>query len=359
MLRKITFIILGICSIWSTQFFKPLFLELSQRAVSITPVAFGHADGTRMMPTHYYLNKNLNKRVISDFANSRFIYSSFSEKETDVWASSNIPTLNRPHALTYSPEAERYFAVDTDNNQLISFSSFDISSKDDIRRYSDVHGIAVGKRPHDIFYNDKDSYIYVVLNSGVLRFKAIGNDLMNSGYISKKQILKSIRKNQPHADFKIGYVRSLTILDGALYLSNSTQGNIIKIGNFLNPETWTVIINKARSKKYAEKGSFKNDGLILNDIEYFKGYWYATNYYAGNVNNYTSDKLVSENKLIRWRTWKDFENSKWQDLSRLVHPESITYNFTKDKNTLYISMFHAGNSEGIGSGVYALNTGFF
>lgn len=353
----ITALSLAFILFFSIQVIDKIWPNAAQRIVHISPVVAGHINGIRMMPTHFYRDENQNKQVISDFANSRFIYSNLNQK--GEWKTSNIPSLNRPHALTYSPEAQRYFAVDTDNHQLISFSSFDVDLKNDVERFSQINDVPIGIRPHDIAYNPADKMIYVVLNKGVLRFTASPEGILESEFISKVDLSLNIRKNNPKANFETGYIRSLTIVNGVLYLSNSTQGNIIQIDDFTRPETWTVRTNKSQPKKYAEKGSFDQDGLILNDIEYFQGYWYATNYYSGNVNNYLSDASVSKNKLIRWTSWEEFENSQWEDLSSLVHPESITYNFTKSTHGLYLSMFHGGNDEGLGSGVYRITTGYF
>ena len=163
-----------------------------------------------MMPTHFYVNKALNKRIISDFANSRFISSTYTGEP--YWTSSNLPSLGRPHALTYSPEAQKYFAVDTDNNQLISFTSFDVNLKDDIQRYSEVNGTPIGKRPHDIAYNPIDKNVYVVMSDGVLRFTANSDGILDSDFISRSTIATAIRKNQPNETVKVGYVRALTIV---------------------------------------------------------------------------------------------------------------------------------------------------
>ena len=113
--------------------------NLSQRSVNLLPVVYGHVGGERMMPTHFFVNKGHNKQIISDFANSRFLYREI--KQPNTWIVSNMPSLNRPHALTYSPEAKKYFAVDTDNHQLISFSSFDVEVMNDIERFCQCTGI--------------------------------------------------------------------------------------------------------------------------------------------------------------------------------------------------------------------------
>lgn len=329
----------------------------SERIVRISPLTFGVIDNKRMMPTHFYVDESSNTRVISDFANSRFIYRQSNEES--IWNTSDMASLKRPHAITFHPEAKKFFAVDTDNHQLISFTSFKDDSEDNLNRYSEIGGFPIGKRPHDIAYNPLDGKIYTVLNSGILRFGADESGINQPELITRADIVAGMRKNYPDLSFKVGYIRSLTILDGVLFLSNSTQGNIIEIRNFVDPETWRPIINSRQPIGYAEKGNFDENGLIINDIEYFRGYWYASNYYVGNKSNYLSEAAVSKNKLIRWRTWEDFENSKWEDLSHLVHAESVTYNFTRTKDRLYISMFHNGNDEGLGSGVYEIKTSYF
>ena len=333
----------------------------SQRTVKLEPRAIGIIAGDRLAPTQVFFNKHLQTEVISDFINNRFIYRKLSgQNGKGDWQESNIDNLKRPHGITYDPTSRRYYTVDTDNNRILSFDSVNADEKSDVQIFTDINGVPLGKRPHDIGYNPADKYIYVVLNSGILRFNTTAEGISDSDFVSRNEILINIRKNLPAANFSIGYIRSLTIFEGRLYLSNSSQGNIIQMDDFLNPETWTVHINKNQPNKYAEKGSFDKDGLILNDIEHYQGYWYASNYYhPGKVHNYLSDASVAKNKLIRWKTWQDFENSTWDDLSSLLHGESIPYYFSKYDNNLYLSMFHIGNEEGIGSGVYKIETSYF
>ncbi|MFT6408943.1 MAG: hypothetical protein ACJAQ6_002365 [Arenicella sp.] len=65
------------------------------------------------------------------------------------------------------------------------------------------------------------------------------------------------------------------------------------------------------------------------------------------------------NKVIRWKSWDNFEDSEWEDLSHLVHPESIPYYFSRYEGRLFISMFHGGNKEGKGSGIYEISNPLF
>ncbi|MFT5571230.1 MAG: hypothetical protein ACI9FR_000138 [Cryomorphaceae bacterium] len=60
-----------------------------------------------------------------------------------------------------------------------------------------------------------------------------------------------------------------------------------------------------------------------------------------------------------WETWEGFENSNWQDISNLVHPEAIPYYFSIYENRLFLSMFHIGNKEGKGSGIYEIKKPLF
>jgi hypothetical protein len=129
--------------------------------------------------------------------------------------------------------------------------------------------------------------------------------------------------------------------------------------DFSDASTWSAHINPDRPLEYAESGSYEKNGLILNDIEYFNGHWYASNYYPSSQNRYVGSEKNMTNKVVRWKSWEDFEGSNWEDLSHLVHPESIPYFFSTYDNRLFISLFHGGNKEGVGSGVYEISEKYF
>lgn len=331
----------------------------SEATIKIIPRVFGEIQGKRITPTHIYFDDINNVEIVSDFSNHRFLYRDLSESGDDSkWKKVNLASVKKPHAITYHPSSNIFFAADTGNNQIISFKSLD-DDDSKMTKYTQFESYSVGKRPHDIAYNAKDNFIYALVNRGVIRFLPVGNQITEVTFHSRTDLNNAINKKLTDANFSVGYMRSISIVDGVLFLINSTQGNVIQINDFLDSDTWTAHINDNQPSKYAEAGTYDKDGLILNDVEYYQGYWYATNYYPGKTNKYISDASVSKNKLIRWRTWDDFKQSNWQDLSHLVHPESITYYFSKHRGKLYLSMFHGGNVEGKGSGVYEIKTSYF
>ena len=309
------------------------------------------------MPTQIFFDKIGKRKLVSDFANSRFIYANINENK---WHQYKPASLGRVHAATYDPSSGRYYAVDTSSNALVSFNTLD-NPNSEFSSVTQVGDIPLGRRPHDIAYNDKDGFIYVLLNSGLLRFQSsdIQGQFKKVGFISKSNLKEQLILTDNGKRFSVGYMRALSIVEGEIFLINSTLGNVIQIPEFDKPESWAVYFNQARGNKYAEKGSFDQDGLILNDVEYFNGWWYGSNYYAIEKNNYLSDKSISKYKLIRWKSWQDFEDSKWQDLSLYVHPESIPYYFSKYKNKLFIAMFHNGNEAGEGSGIFEIKPSRF
>jgi len=333
--------------------------DAGQRIVRMEPRVYGSIADVRMLPTHIFFDTENDVEVISDFKNNRLLYRELArENDRNAWRPSNMESLRGPHALTYHPDSKRYFAVDTESHQVISFSEL-AGADSDIQRYSEIGGYSLGKRPHDIAYNAVDGHIYVLLNLGVIRFLPRGHKLENISFLPRAKINKEIKNKYPDKKFSVGYMRAITIVDGVLYLVNSTLGNVIQMDDFADPDTWQVHVNKDRPAKYAEAGSYDEDGLILNDVDYYKGYWYASNYYPSDTHNYLGSQSNIKNKVIRWKSWEDFYNSKWEDISGIAHPESIPYYFSKYENRFFISMFHIGNVEGEGSGVYEIKTSLF
>lgn len=323
----------------------------------VKPTVQGEIAGKRIMPTQIFFDDVNKHKVISDFANSRFVYADYQENN---WREFNKTSLGRVHAITYHRDTSRYFAVDTSNNSVISFTNLD-KPDSEFSSFKTIGGISVGIRPHDIAYNDKDGFVYVLLNSGLLRFKPtdVKDKFENVAHLSKAEIQAQLQARVIDKTIAIGYMRALSIIDGEIFLVNSTLGNVVKITQFESPDSWKIYFNTARNRKYAEKGSFDQHGLILNDVKYFNGWWYASNYYVTEASNYLSDQSISKFKMIRWKNWDDFKNSNWQDLSVYVHPESIPYYFSEHGGKLFVAMFHAGNKAGVGSGIFEISPSKF
>lgn len=341
----------SILLLWHFGYLKP--------SVAFAPRVYGVIQGARITPTHVFFDTHNDVEILSDFSNNRFVYRSLSSANNpNAWQKSEMASLRRPHAITYHPPSKKYFAVDTGNHQIVAFDSI-VGNDEDLKRYTELSGHDLGKRPHDITYSAVDDHIYVVLAHGIIRFRPSGASIDEVHYVSRDTITNTIRKKVASPDFSIGYMRAITVVEGVIYLVNSTQGNIVEMGDFTDPSTWLAHINQDQSVEYSESGSFEKDGLILNDIEYFNGYWYASNYYPSTQNRYIGSEKNMTNKVIRWKSWKDFERSNWEDLSHFVHPESIPYFFSTYDDRLFISMFHGGNEEGRGSGIYEIREKYF
>ena len=68
------------------------------------------------------------------------------------------------------------------------------------------------------------------------------------------------------------------------------------------------------SGRNGSSGFWAKTGLVLNDAEFFEGYWYATSYFMKQGG---AGADFDENKFIRFKTFDDFNKGKWTDLSAL------------------------------------------
>lgn len=135
---------------------------------------------------------------------------------------------------------------------------------------------------------------------------------------------------------------------GKLYVVGSSAGSVVEIDNF--DEQQYRIHRSFGKKKDAVAGSWKSTGLVLNDVDFFQGHWYATSYfcptYAGNEN-------YDEHKFIRFKTWQDLKVGLWDDLSRFLPTRVVPYYLTPRKEGLYIAVFHHA-APGVSDCVYRL-----
>jgi len=75
---------------------------------------------------------------------------------------------------------------------------------------------------------------------------------------------------------------------------------------------------------------------VLNDVDFFQGHWYATCYFCPT---YAENQDYDENKFIRFRTWRDFKEGTWDDLSQFLPSKVVPYYLTPHENSLYIAVF--------------------
>ena len=270
-------------------------------------------------PTHIAFGPN-NREIITDLKNNRFV---FREGPKGSFRVSPVP-MRGPHSVVYNPKDKLYYANDTENHRMIAFS--DLSKSTIQAQTKKIAGITL-HRPHDVVLDPSTGWIYAI-NPGsghIFRFTAIGEN--------ESTIKVPLQ----------GYARALTFTNGKLYAIGSAKGRIVEIVNWDTP-IFKIYDSFDITGRYGPAGSWTTTGLVLNDAEFFKGYWYATSYFT---KSYAKDSDYDENKFIRFKTFDDFKKGKWTDLSELV-PSGITpYYLTVNQGRLYLAIF---NHEAPGKG---------
>jgi len=266
-------------------------------------------------PTHIGFFNGL--EIISDLKNDRFVYRL--QGSTGDFIESQVK-VDGQHSLTWVDG--KYYAVNTDEHKVIEFSDITETGKN-VPNYK---GIDL-RRPHDIVYNPTDGYIYTIDDKeGLTRFDPNNDNIAEKSEINKSSI--------------IGYARSLSIVNGKVYIINSSRGEVIQMDDFDN---WTIYEspgqkrNNKGQKIDSPAGAWDKTGLVLNDVERYGDYWYGSNYFT---QSYAVGNDANVYRLIRWRTWEDFQNGNWEDLSDLLPSGVVPYYFTVHNSALYLATFH-------------------
>ena len=159
----------------------------------------------------------------------------------------------------------------------------------------------------------------LIQNSGhVFRFKAIGKD--------ESAIKVPVQ----------GYARSLTFVNGKLYAIGSAKGRVVEIVDW-DKKTFKIYDSFDPTKRSGPAGSWSKTGLVLNDLDYYNGYWYATSYFT---KSYAKGSDHDKNKFIRFKSLDDLVTGNWTDLSHLL-PKGLTpYYLTVHNKNLYLAIFH-------------------
>lgn len=262
--------------------------------------------------TQLYFNQG--KEIAVDLKNSRILYRT---EGTGKFVASSLPLL-RPHSIVYNPIDQLYYIADTDNNRIIAFDSPENPHIESST--STIAGIELD-RPHDMVFDPENEWLYAInpLPVVIFRFKAIGKE----------------ESSLDLSDY-LGYSRSLTFSKGKLYVIGSSKGKVVEITDF--DQAIFNIYQSPGKFKIAPEGNWKQTGLVLNDVEYFKNYWYASSYFCPSDSSTGQD--FNENKLIRFKTWEQFEKGEWQDLSNKVPNALVPYYLTVHRDHLYIPLYN-------------------
>lgn len=268
-------------------------------------------------PTHIGFFNGL--EIISDLQNDRFVYRQQGSKGDFIKSQAKV---NGQHSLTWVDG--KYYAVNTDEHKVIEFSDI-TETGNNVPNYN---GIDL-RRPHDIVFNPTDGYIYSIDNKeGLTRFAPNSDNIAEKSEINKSEVPV------------LGYARSLSIVNGKVYIINSSRGEVILMDDFDN---WTVYEspgqkrNNKGEKIDSPAGAWDTTGLVLNDVERYGDYWYGSNYFT---ESYAGGHDANKYRLIRWRTWEDFQNGNWEELSYLLPSGVVPYYFTVHNDALYLATFH-------------------
>lgn len=229
---------------------------------------------------------------------------------------SPIKGLEDAHSVVFNPHDRRFYVTDTGHHRLMTFR--DPASNQLQNSVTSLAGVKFD-RPHDIVVDRTGGWIYSLNpHSGhVFRFKTRGKEA-------------SAWDLSQH----LGYSRALTFAGGKLYVVGSSVGAVIEIVDF--DQKKYKVHKSFGKKKNAVAGSWKLTGLVLNDVDFFKGYWYATCYFCPQ---YAGNQDCDQNKFIRFKTWQDFEEGTWDDLSRFLPSKVVPYYLTPRQDSLYIAVF--------------------
>lgn len=243
---------------------------------------------------------------------------------------SPISVLADAHSVVFNSTEKRFYATDTGNHRLITFAD---PASDQWDTFATSLADIKLQRPHDILFDNATGWMYTLNpDSGqVFRFKGTGG-------------IASVLDLSKH----LGYSRALTIANGTLYVIGSSHGVVVEITDFEKQEF--QIHSSYGKKKNAVAGSWQGTGLVLNDVDYYQGHWYATSYFCPS---YAGENNCDEHKFIRFKTWRDLKEGTWEDLSDLLPSKVVPYFLTPHLAGLDIGVF-SHEARGSAARIYRL-----
>ncbi|GAA0907371.1 hypothetical protein GCM10009552_15290 [Rothia nasimurium] len=272
-----------------------------------TPVKPPHKMGPLCWPTQY--SRVGRTDIISDYKGHRFLFN-----KGDGWKSSHV-TLKGAHTIYPAPWGG-YITADTESNAILSLDSL---TADRPKSISNINGKALN-RPHDLVIDPVSKYVYLLDGSRrLIRFKSLSGPFEEMSF--------------PFAD--MNYARSLSLMEDHVYVANSSRGSMIRIDDFAHAK-YTIIHSRRNENDYAA-GAYGLSGLVLNSVTKANGRYFATNYFT---TSYAQGKDPDAMRLISWRSWKDFQRGRFEDLSHLIPRGRVPYTVSVSGRRLMLTYFN-------------------
>lgn len=281
--------------------------EPTRSAVAVTEYA--PKDGAFSGSTHLLFRDNL--EIVT--TGKRFHFRRVGET---AFRESPLTMFDDAHAVVFNARDQLYYATDTGNHRLFSFR--DPANSHIEQTVTTLAGVKLD-RPHDIVV-DSGGWLYALNpnKAEVFRFRGFGDQ---ESMLDLSQQLGD-------------YSRALTVVGKTLYVVGSSAGKIVEIDNFERREF--RVHPSFKKRRDAVAGSWQTTGLVPNDVDFHQGYWYVTSYFCPTYSQQTD---CNEMKFIRFKTWKDFETGKWEDLSHLLPHDLVPYYLTPHGDSLYLAAF--------------------
>lgn len=263
-----------------------------------------------LSPTHFGYFRDL--EVVTNWSSGQLLYRR-AESE-DPWQESSLP-LRRPHSFAVGKNGRLYVA-DTHNDRVVELTH---PGGEALRELREIAGRPL-RKPHDIAADPARGLLWVLDNRRLCQLRDFG--------VGETCLRLS--------DLGSGYARGISVVGSEVYLVASTLGQVVRIEDFERRRFETLQSPGKKAEQPA--GSWETTGLVLNDVEFFDGFWYGSSFFHEDFAQGTDPHRF---RLIRWRTWDDFEAGRWQDLSPLVPEGLVPYFFTATDRSLWVAAHSA------------------
>jgi hypothetical protein len=249
------------------------------------------------------------------------------------WRKSPIPLPG--HSLARMPNGHWIMNYTAEDGQLVEVD--DLSGIGNKITRSEVAGEKL-VRPHDQVIDPTTGYVYVIDgNRRLYRFKALDGPAQAWTFTPEQ----------------LGYARALSWFDGHIHIIDSSRGEVVRVDDY---EKRKFTIFKSPKPNHVDPhqvftshpflnygphdyigGTLSSTGLALDDVEKGGDWYYGSNEFSDVWSPGTDPRPA---RLIRWKTWDDFEAGKWQDLSSHIpgSDPAFPYFLTVHDGTLYAGL---------------------